>query len=159
MDKTELIFENMWYASAKKAKSRSKRIVYDDKHGVLTINRTNNTFSYLGDKVRIENAVVKAVASRKQSFHYWGYAVYALPLIIFYVAKQDVLYGMLGILAGVLVGSFIWYSMKWIVIEYQMPNKDKLEWAWFYDGSYNGWGGIEGTSKKLKEIKYFLGIN
>lgn len=158
MAENELEFEDMWYASTKKAKSRTRSLVYDSKHGVLTINNKTNTFSYVSDGVVIENVKIKAIATKRQSFHYWTYLSLALPLIIFYSVKQDLTYGIVGFLIGAFLGSYIWYSMQWIVIEYE-TNDGSLDWAWFYDGRYRGWGGYKGTMKKFKEIKRFLAVN
>lgn len=158
MANDEIVFEDMWYASTKKAKSRSKKIVYDSKYGVLTINNKTNTFSYISDDVVIENVEIKAIAPKRQSFHYLTYLGLALPLIIFYFLKQDLAYGVVGVLIGAVLGSSIWYSMRWIVIEYETKG-GSLDWAWFYDGRYRGWGGFRGTMQKFKKIKRFLGVN
>lgn len=158
MANDEILFEGMWYASNNKAKSRSKKLVYDSKDGILTINNKANTFSYLSDSVRIENVKITSISFNRQSLNYWTYIQFAIPSILVILAKQDKTIVIPIFLLSLIFGISIWYSMKWIIIEYETKEGDR-KIAWFYDGKYRGWGGVTGTMQKFREIKRFLGVN
>ncbi|HYG15935.1 MAG TPA: hypothetical protein VEC12_09300 [Bacteroidia bacterium] len=157
MNKNKLKFEEVWLAKHERAMSISKTIVVDDRYGVLTFDKEDQTFSYKGKNLELKDCKILGIVLKNQKLSIIGYAKYALIVFILFSLKNNILYGIIGLLIGLLLALPGWYFAKWIVIEYEIPNENKKNIVWFFDGSYIGWGGLLGGSRKMynKIIDFF----
>jgi hypothetical protein len=147
-------FDNIWYATEKRARSATKLIVYDD-IGTLIIK--GNGLLFAGSKTDQIFEEIHDISLSRQSLNWITYLVaivvftpinwvcYLIFNALFDISVQSFAAVILSIIAcGILAG----LSTKWIIIEHRSINGE-LTRSYFADGSKIGWGGIFGGTRKL----------
>lgn len=155
--KNKLKFEGVWLAQHKRAISISKTIVFGDKNGELVFDKECQTFSYVGENIKLNDCKILGIVFRNQKFSIIGFVKYSWIVFVLLSLKRNLLYGFLGFSIGMILALIGWYFARWVVIEYKVPNEDKNELVWFFDGNYIGWSGFLGGSRKMfnKIIDFF----
>ena len=149
--------DEIWYASADRAKSSLRMCSYDDK-GKLIIEDAALVFQ--GEQINIKIKNIINIYTKTQAFKWKTWLlilVIAIPIYrLFYIYMWSVpkfikLFFAIVCVSSIFVGFMFGFVMKWVVIEGK-DDEDNIVKYYFYDGKKNGWSGIFGGTNKLKTI-------
>lgn len=152
-------FNNVWYATPRRARSRTKWLVYDDV-GTLTVEGAQ--FSFDGNNFRLIRQIVESAVLTRQHIDivtylivcvaaalpnaliaYGAHLIFNVPVMIVFMACYSVVPISLG----------IGLSTKWIRVRFSSEQGEPGE-AYFADGGSQGWRGmLGGTRRMFSEIQ------
>lgn len=149
----EIVFENVWYASQNYAEGHLKFIAYE-KIGELIISHFSDKYLIRfssDDKLIFETDKLHQVSRKRQGFPFFLYAsICAIYLIAGSLSGiRGLLYVSFMLVLSLPLALFVYFSQKWIVLEYREMGKIKRHYL--YDGNYRGWAGRFGGNKKIYE--------
>ena len=147
---------SVWFADEKRIRSMSKVRAFNDK-GSLRIE--TNLLYFRGKKTKISIAKIRKISITRQRLSWIGVliinvlvgaclAALKIQLPPGFMPTQFVVFSILILLYFNALAILVSYNTKWIRIEYgNEPDPARL--AYFADGTWLGWGGILGGTRKI----------
>ena len=154
---------NVWFADEQRIRSISKFFNLSDK-GSLRIGQ--NSLEFQGKKSSVRMAQIREISIANQQISWISLLITNILFGIFLLVLGSqlptelslpkyifALYSILAILGGDAFAVIVGYGTKWIRIEYEGERV-----AYLADGSFFGWGGVFGGTKKLfRKLKLYIG--
>jgi antibiotic biosynthesis monooxygenase (ABM) superfamily enzyme len=157
-------YDDIWYATPRRADSRTKLIVYDEVGSLIV---EGAQFAFQGTKTnitlrRIEFAVL--VGQKANLITYLIVSLIVLPWSLFIAYVMHSLFNCTMVVVLLLcysvvpVGLAIGASTRWIKVSF-VTDSGECEQAYFADGTAHGWGGIfGGTRRMFAELRSGLSV-
>jgi len=152
-------FSPVWYASPRRARSRTKWLVYDD---VGTLSVEGAQFSFEGNSTRLDRQIVESAVLTRQRVNIVSYLLVCLAALLPYsliaygahlLFHVRVIVVLSACYSVVPIGLSIGLSTKWIRVTFSSEQGEPGE-AYFADGGSQGWRGIlGGTRRVFREIR------